>query len=85
EQASLALAQRCSGVGPGLPLFTTLLNYRHQTDGGSLANADQVLAWDGVRFLSNEARTNYPIEVAVADEGDDFSVTAQSITGIDPQ
>ncbi|TWC12720.1 amino acid adenylation domain-containing protein, partial [Pseudomonas sp. SJZ085] len=85
EQASLALAQRCSGVGAGLPLFTTLLNYRHQTDGGSLANADQVLAWDGVRFLSNEARTNYPIEVAVADEADDFSVTAQSITGIDPQ
>ncbi|CAN1601651.1 amino acid adenylation domain-containing protein [Pseudomonas mediterranea] len=85
EQASLALAQRCSGVGAGLPLFTTLLNYRHQTDGGSLANADQVLAWDGVRFLSNEARTNYPIEVAVADEGDDFSVTAQAIAGIDPQ
>ncbi|WVV46953.1 AMP-binding protein [Pseudomonas sp. NA13] len=85
EQASLALAQRCSGVGAGLPLFTTLLNYRHQTDGGSLANDDQVLTWDGVRFLSNEARTNYPIEVAVADEGDDFSVTAQSITGIDPQ
>ncbi|MCI0998214.1 condensation domain-containing protein, partial [Pseudomonas corrugata] len=85
EQTSLALAQRCSGVGPGLPLFTTLLNYRHQTDGGSLANADQVLAWDGVRFLSNEARTNYPIEVAVADEGDDFSVTAQAIAGINPQ
>ncbi|WP_422775841.1 amino acid adenylation domain-containing protein [Pseudomonas mediterranea] len=85
EQASLALAQRCSGVGSGLPLFTTLLNYRHQTDGGSLANTDQVLAWDGVRFLSNEARTNYPIEVAVADEGDDFSVTAQAIAGIDPQ
>ncbi|SDU54479.1 non-ribosomal peptide synthetase [Pseudomonas mediterranea] len=85
EQASLALAQRCSGVGAGLPLFTTLLNYRHQTDGGSLANTDQVLAWDGVRFLSNEARTNYPIEVAVADEGDDFSVTAQAIADIDPQ
>ncbi|QBZ90211.1 amino acid adenylation domain-containing protein [Pseudomonas viciae] len=85
EQASLALAQRCSGVTAGLPLFTTLLNYRHQTDGGSLANTDQVLAWDGVRFLSNEARTNYPIEVAVADEGDDFSLTAQAITGIDPQ
>ncbi|WP_338524404.1 amino acid adenylation domain-containing protein [Pseudomonas batumici] len=85
EQASLALAQRCSGVAAGLPLFTSLFNYRHQTDGGSLANQDQVLAWDGVRFLSNEARTNYPIEVAVADEGVDFSLTAQAIEGIDPQ
>ncbi|MTD22522.1 amino acid adenylation domain-containing protein, partial [Pseudomonas sp. CCM 7891] len=85
EQASLALAQRCSGVASGLPLFTTLFNYRHQTDGGSLANEEHVLAWDGVRFLSNEARTNYPIEVAVADEGNDFTVTAQAIAGIDPQ
>ncbi|WP_239688204.1 condensation domain-containing protein, partial [Pseudomonas asplenii] len=85
EQASLALAQRCSGVAAGLPLFTTLFNYRHSTDGGSLANQEHVLAWDGVRFLSNEARTNYPIEVAVADEGGGFSLTTQAIDGIDPR
>ncbi|KPA90300.1 amino acid adenylation enzyme/thioester reductase family protein [Pseudomonas asplenii] len=85
EQASLALAQRCSGVAAGLPLFTTLFNYRHSSDGGSLANQEHVLAWDGVRFLSNEARTNYPIEVAVADEGGGFSLTTQAIDGIDPR
>ncbi|MES2821948.1 MAG: condensation domain-containing protein, partial [Pseudomonadota bacterium] len=85
EQAPLALAQRCSGVAASLPLFTSLFNYRHQTAGGSLANEDQVLAWEGIRFISNEARTNYPIEIAVADEGLDFSLTAQSVAGIDPQ
>ncbi|MBX8513358.1 amino acid adenylation domain-containing protein [Pseudomonas cichorii] len=84
EQASLALAQRCSGVPASLPLFTTLLNYRHQTDGGSLANDEAVLQWNGVRFLSNEARTNYPIEVAVADEGQEFSLTTQAAAGVDP-
>ncbi|MBX8531240.1 amino acid adenylation domain-containing protein [Pseudomonas cichorii] len=84
EQASLALAQRCSGVPASLPLFTTLLNYRHQTDGGSLANDEAVLQWNGVRFLSNEARTNYPIEVAVADEGQEFSLTTQTAAGVDP-
>ncbi|RMR60974.1 non-ribosomal peptide synthetase [Pseudomonas cichorii] len=84
EQASLALAQRCSGVPASLPLFTTLLNYRHQTDGGSLANDEAVLQWNGVRFLSNEARTNYPIEVAVADEGQGFSLTTQTAAGVDP-
>ncbi|HLD66449.1 MAG TPA: amino acid adenylation domain-containing protein, partial [Pseudomonas sp.] len=85
EQAPLALAQRCSGVSASLPLFTSLFNYRHQTAGGSLANEDQVLAWEGIRFISNEARTNYPIEIAVADEGQDFSLTAQSVASIDPQ
>ncbi|RMQ47757.1 Amino acid adenylation [Pseudomonas cichorii] len=85
EQASLALAQRCSGVPASMPLFTTLLNYRHQTDGGSLANDETVLQWDGVNFISNEARTNYPIEVAVADEGEGFSLTTQAAAGVDPQ
>ena len=29
EQASLSLAQKCSSVPHGKPLFTALLNYRH--------------------------------------------------------
>ncbi|KAF9366976.1 hypothetical protein CPB97_006588, partial [Podila verticillata] len=29
EHASLALAQRCSSVPSGMPLFSALLNYRH--------------------------------------------------------
>jgi hypothetical protein len=67
EQASLALAQRCSGVAAPLPLFTTLLNYRHSHVDASQSAA---LAWEGIRALSSEERTNYPIAVSVDDLGE---------------
>jgi amino acid adenylation domain-containing protein len=78
EQASLVLAQRCSAVPAGMPLFTTLLNYRHS--GASSAMFD----WEGMRILSSEERTNYPITLSVNDLGEGFSLTAQCVEGIDP-
>ena len=78
EQASLALAQRCSGVAPPLPLFTALLNYRHSY----AATPD--LSWEGMRVLRGEERTNYPLDVSVDDLGQGFGLTAQCVRGIDP-
>ena len=58
EHASLALAQRCSGVPAPAPVFSALLNYRHSPgrDGG---RDDARL--EGVEVLSAEERTNYPL------------------------
>jgi amino acid adenylation domain-containing protein len=78
EQASLALAQRCSAVPGGMPLFTTLLNYRHSDDAVALSD------WEGMRILGSEERTNYPITLSVNDLGKGFSLTAQCVEGIDP-
>ncbi len=86
EQASLALAQRCSAVDASLPLFTVILNCRHgdlvNTSG---ENVEDMGDHEGMHFIASETRTNYPIEIAVANVGNGFSLTAQSITGIDPQ
>ncbi|WP_432743130.1 amino acid adenylation domain-containing protein [Methylobacter sp. G7] len=83
EQASLALAQRCSAVPTSVPLFTSLLNYRHST---IAATQDQsvLLEWEGMCVISSEERTNYPLTLSVDDLGQGFGLTVQCAGGIDP-
>ncbi|WP_339102205.1 amino acid adenylation domain-containing protein [Serratia nevei] len=78
EHAPLALAQRCSGVSPGAPLFSALLNYRHN-------NGEAVALPEGVSLLSAEERTNYPFVLSVEDGGDSLGVTAQVTETVDAQ
>jgi amino acid adenylation domain-containing protein len=86
EHASLALAQRCSGVQAPAPLFTALLNYRH---GGGEARARAAAptapAAEGMRSLSGEERTNYPLALMVDDLGGGFRLKGQVMhASLDP-
>ncbi len=67
EQASLAQAQRCSGIHGSAPLFTSLLNYRH-----SIGRLEPVFNASGVDLLATSGQTNYPILLSVDDQGADF-------------
>ncbi|HEX7986679.1 MAG TPA: amino acid adenylation domain-containing protein, partial [Duganella sp.] len=73
EHAPLALAQRCSAVPAPAPLFSTLLNYRHNAP----ANAGAAPAWQGITTLYGQERTNYPVTISVDDFGEGFRLTAQ--------
>ncbi|PBB58098.1 non-ribosomal peptide synthetase, partial [Mesorhizobium loti] len=77
EHASLALAQRCSGVAAPAPLFSALMNYRHNTPA---ASTDDVMA--GIEWLGEEERTNYPLSLSVEDFGDALGLTAQVVEPI---
>ncbi|MBK5511627.1 non-ribosomal peptide synthetase [Pseudomonas sp. TH15] len=77
EQASLALAQRCSGVAGSQALFSTLLNYRHS------APESAAVAWDGVQILSSRERSNYPLVVSVDDLGEGFRLSVQAVPQVD--
>ena len=61
EHASLALAQRCSAVPAPAPLFSALLNYRHSPGTAQAPSEETRQAWQGIRGLRGEERTNYPL------------------------
>ncbi len=81
EQASLALAQRCSSLPAPAPLFTALLNYRHNLHGGTAHSA----APAGVRVCLAEERTNYPLAVVIDDDDTSLAITVDADASMDPE
>jgi amino acid adenylation domain-containing protein len=81
EQASLAVAQRCSGISGSNPLFSSLLNYRHgvsdfESDFGRRA---------GVTVVASHRWTNYPVLLSVDEGEDDFGLVADTDQSIEPE
>ncbi|CAO3572894.1 unnamed protein product [Mortierella alpina] len=94
EHASLALAQRCSGVAAGTPLFSGLLNFRHSTAlstngigtaDGELISQEGWFEYPGLEFLRSQERTNYPFSISVEDYGTALGLTAQTVRPQDPR
>jgi amino acid adenylation domain-containing protein len=84
EHASLALAQRCCAVPAPLPLFSTMLNYRHSPGVGEARSQEAQRAWEGIEVLRAEERTNYPLTLSVSDLGQSLSLDAESPAAIGP-
>ena len=80
EQAPLSMAQRCSGVSPALPLFTSLINYRHNSEESSHDWSDA----EGIQVVGVRERTNYPITISIDDLGEGFNIAAQADRQIGP-
>ncbi|KAF9954503.1 hypothetical protein BGZ70_010542 [Mortierella alpina] len=93
EHASLALAQRCSDVPAGTPLFSGLLNYRHTTLSSSscsdaseteFVSEEERVHYPGIGFVSGQERTNYPFCLSVEEFGAALGLTVQVLHPIDP-
>ncbi|MEV4583395.1 amino acid adenylation domain-containing protein, partial [Nonomuraea jabiensis] len=82
EHAPLALAQRASGVQGGTPLFTSILNYRHNRGGYDDRTED---AFAGIRVVDERDSNNYPLTVSVDDDGDRLSLVVDAVPAIDPR
>ncbi|WP_159083282.1 non-ribosomal peptide synthetase [Streptomyces sp. P3] len=83
EHASLALAQQASGLPGNTPVFTSLLNYRHNTGAEAEQQGDTVP--EGMRVLSSSERTNYPLTVSVDDNGDTMALVVDAVAPIAPE
>jgi non-ribosomal peptide synthetase component F len=84
EHAPLAVAQRASEVPADAPLFTSLLNYRHNKGPGSEPGAGGALG-AGIRALFGTEGTNYPLVASVDDDGDRLGLTVAAVGGIDAE
>ncbi|KAG0195763.1 hypothetical protein BGX28_000670, partial [Mortierella sp. GBA30] len=78
EHASLALAQRCSNIAAGMPLFSALLNYRHNA-----APSSSTSVLTGMKYLDSQELTNYPFDLSVEDFGTSLGLTAQALQPIE--
>ncbi|KAF9357220.1 hypothetical protein BGX26_004056, partial [Mortierella sp. AD094] len=74
EHAPLALAQLCSGVASGTPLFSSILNYRLSTEVSSVASTIE-----GVVSIETQERTGYPFMISIEDGGNTLAVAAQVV------
>jgi amino acid adenylation domain-containing protein len=69
EQVSLALAQRSSGVPASAPLFTSLLNYAHDSADNAHQHAGRRDPVPGMTTHRVYERTNYPVTLTIEARG----------------
>lgn len=81
EHTSLPFAQSFSGLPASVPLFTSILNYRHR----DVALEEKFSGSLGIRLLESRAWTNYPLLISVDDLGNEFLLTADTDRTVEPQ
>lgn len=77
EQSPLSLAQRSSRLGSNVPLFTSVINFRHfeRRHGNS---APPLTDDGGVRWLAETDSVNYPLAVSLDDFEHELSLHVQA-------
>src|SRR5438270_2508329 len=75
EHASLALAQRCSGIAGPSPLFSSILNYRYGRTMSLQNGTGKVDPLAGAHLVEDYERNNYPLTMSIEDFGQYLGLT----------
>jgi amino acid adenylation domain-containing protein len=85
EHAPLVLAQQASGIPAHLPLFTTLLNFRHSRARDTSTPRAQGND-TGIKIVAASAdRSNYPLTVSLDDLGTGLRLSIDAARPADPK
>ncbi|MBO9883270.1 non-ribosomal peptide synthetase [Xanthomonas sp. D-109] len=87
EHAPLTATQKAANLPNGIPLFTSVINYRHSSAKDRSVSSAVVpdIAVDKVEFIAQHEGNNYPLTLSVDDYGTSFKFMIQAATGIDPE
>ncbi len=84
EHAPLTVTQKASNLPTGVPLFTSVINYRHS----GLLDRPQVnipgVTAAKVSFIEQHEGNNYPLTLSVDEYASEIQLSIQAATGIDP-
>lgn len=81
EHASLAVAQRCSGVSAPTPLFSTLLNYKGETR----LSSRRFSLHSGIDHLCTHYRSHYPLSLSIECLQGTFLLKVEALGTINPE
>jgi hypothetical protein len=91
-RTSITLAQRCSRIPAGTPLFSTRLNYLCTSlpsgspviVGKKVVNREKQMYYPGIEFIGGWERIDHPFAISVLDSDMALGLTVQTFHPVDP-
>ena len=85
ENTSLVLAQRCSSIPSGSPLFTSVINYRNTNEVSTAENTESENEKTEVEINQSMTaeKSNYPLVLSVDNSGREFRLVISALSTID--
>jgi natural product biosynthesis luciferase-like monooxygenase protein/amino acid adenylation domain-containing protein len=85
EHAPLTVTQKAAGLPSGVPLFTSVVNYRHSGSRDRPLLDAPVVPEAKISFLEQHEGNNYPLTLSVDEYQTALKLSIQAARGIDPE
>ncbi len=84
EHAPLTVTQKAANLPNGVPLFTSVVNYRHSSSRDRPLLDAPVVPEAGISFVEQHEGNNYPLTLSIDEYQSALKLSIQAARGIDP-